>query len=252
MEQNGDSGLTAGSHFERRHFLVDMMTSGVLNTQRVTEMTLAVLESSGWYVPNYNYAEPNPFGAGQGCGFVNQRCSSANNNFDEFCSGEPKRGCFITGRGGGFCQTDPLSDGCQYFSPTVNFDCANPHAATQTRLSDIQTFGYNSGSKCFDGTLSDRYGDKQMSFCFRSTCNGSGSGTTVTIQVGNRNVVCRSEGTVTVAGYEGHINCPNPQHFCATVGRPYCKRNCMGRGNCQNGQCVCYRGFTGKDCSERA
>jgi hypothetical protein len=251
LENNGDATLTAGSHLERKHYLMDFMTSGALNGHRVTEFGLGMLEASGWYSPDYSYAEPNHFGAGQGCDFINNKCSSSSFSFDEFCGKDKERGCFPTGRGGGKCTSDKNSDGCKYYNPTVNYDCNNPDAADVTRVPELQTFGRNAGSKCFEGTLSAKSNDKLNSFCFKFSCVGKGSGTTVEVQAGKHKIVCSKEGTVSVPGYQGTISCPDPLNFCQTIGKAYCPRNCMGRGTCTNNKCVCNKGFTGIDCSER-
>jgi hypothetical protein len=250
LENNGDAELTVGSHLERKHYLLDFMTSGALNGARVTEITLGVLEASGWYSPDYSYAEPNTFGAGQGCGFINTQCSSTS-PFEEFCGKDKERGCFSSGRGGGKCQSDKNSDGCKYHLPSIDYDCQNPNAADVTRLPELQSFGRTSGSKCFEGTLSMNSNDRPNSFCFKSSCVGKGSSTTVEIQVGNHKVVCTKEEKVTVSGYKGTISCPDPLTFCQTAGKAYCPRKCMGRGTCQNNKCVCYQGFRGIDCGER-
>jgi leishmanolysin len=251
LENNGDSQLTAGSHFERRHFLMDIMTSGQLNGRRLSEFTLAVLEGTGWYSPDYSYAEPNHFGAGQGCGFVNNKCSSSNTQFDEFCGRSGERGCFATGLSGGKCNSDSNSDGCRYFVPFDQYDCQNPSAAKYARLPELQVYSKTAGSKCFNGNLSKRSGDTKHSFCFTYSCVGSGSGTRLEVQVGNHKVVCRNEGRMSVPGYKGSIECPDPLSFCKTVGKKFCPRNCMGRGRCSNGKCVCNKGFKGADCSSR-
>jgi leishmanolysin len=251
LENNGDSTLTAGSHLERKHYLLDFMTSGSLDAMRVTEFSLGVLEASGWYSPDYDYAEPNHYGAGQGCGFINNKCSSSGSSFDEFCSKTKERGCSVSGRAGGKCNSDKLSDGCKYYSPSINYDCHNPDAKDVTRVPELQTFGREAGSKCFEGTLSNKKGDSLHSFCFKYSCQGKGSSTTVEVQVGKRKVVCTKEGGVSVSGYQGTISCPDPLTFCQTVGKNYCPRNCMGRGRCSNNKCVCNNGFTGIDCSER-
>jgi len=251
LENNGGSG-TAGSHFERRHFLFDIMTSGELSGAKLSEFTLAALEGSGWYSPDYNYAEPYHFGAGQGCGFVTGSCSSANSRFDEFCSSNEERGCSYTGRGGGKCRSDANSDGCKFYNPSINFDCENPSAwKSAGRLASAQVFGRTAGSKCFGGTLADYSGAGHLSFCFTYDCNGSGSSTTLDVLVGRRKVTCYREGRITVPGYDGSLDCPDPLHFCSTIGRKYCPRNCMGRGNCYNGQCRCYKGYKGVDCALR-
>lgn len=54
---------------------------------------------------------------------------------------------------------------------------------------------------------------------------------------------------MSVDGYNGKLDCPDPDTFCSTVGQKFCKRGCMGRGSCQDGECNCDEGFTGSDCS---
>ena len=44
------------------------------STQYVTALTLALLEDSGWYMPDYSIAQNSPFGLGAGCEFVQEKC----------------------------------------------------------------------------------------------------------------------------------------------------------------------------------
>jgi hypothetical protein len=245
LENQGGSA-TAASHFERKVFLYESMTSGSIADRRISEMTLALLEGSGWYAPDYNYAEPFFFGKGQGCSFVTG--SSCSNSFDEFCSGS-SRGCSPTGRSGGFCNSDPISDGCKYYNPNFDYDCENDNGADYARLPELQVFGRSAGSKCFTGTLNSRSSNSLNTFCFRYTCSGSGSDTQLQVQVGNHQVTCAQEGSMTIDGYYGTVNCPDPLTFCNTVGVKYCPRNCMGRGTCVNGTCRCNSGYSGIDCA---
>lgn len=251
LENNGGEG-TAGSHFERRHFVYDTMTSGVIHGRRISEFSLAILEASGWYAPNYQYAEPYFFGQGQGCGFLKNKCSSSTFNYEEFCKGTA-RGCAPHGRGGGMCNDDTKSDGCRFYYPNVNYDCENEDAADYGRLPEAQSFGRTASSKCFSGDLRSLRTKTAAvsSFCFKYTCEGSGSGTTLKVQVGKSTVTCKNEGKLTVTGYAGTIDCPDPLTFCNTVGKKYCPRNCMGRGNCVDNKCVCNKGFKGIDCGLR-
>ena len=248
--ENSGSSATAGSHFERRQFVFEFMSSGLVYQQRVSEFTLALLEDSGWYIPNYNYAEPYHFGAGQGCGFLTSSCASSSFNYGEFCkTSSATRACSFQGRGGGTCQSDFRSDGCKYYNTNLNDDCENPSAANFARLPNLQSFGRTAGSKCFNGNLaSTSSGTTATSFCFKYTCQGSGYNTVVSVQVGSKVVTCKKSGFVEIPGYYGSITCPDPLYFCQTTGKAYCPRNCMGRGNCSNGKCVCYKGFTGIDC----
>jgi len=247
MENNGGDG-TSGSHFERKIFLYETMCSGGMYGRRVSEFSLALLEGSGWYSPNYDYAEPFFFGRGQGCGFISATSSSAS-KYDEFCSGSTRR-CDSTGVGGGRCVSDSKSDGLKYIEPDEDNMCDNNRGDDYARLPSIQVYGRGAGSKCFTGTLNSKKSNSPTTFCFRYSCSGSGSNTELTVQVGNKNIVCEREGTKTVNGYYGVINCPDPLTFCGTVGKRYCPRNCMNRGSCVNDKCVCRSGYSGVDCSE--
>ena len=246
MENTGSSA-TAGSHLERRMFPYEAMSSGLIYQQSFSAFTLALLEDSGWYVPNYAYADPYWFGQGQGCGFLTEACATANTKYDDFCTGSP-RGCTVQGRGGGFCQNDTRSDGCRFFRPSISYDCENPDAVGFARLPELQSFGRDAGSKCFSGNLHTFTTSIQTSFCFKYKCSGSGSTTKLEVNVGTNTVICSKAGNVGVSGYKGTITCPDPLSFCSTVGKPTCPRNCMGRGSCVSGKCVCKTGFKGKDC----
>jgi len=247
MENDGGSG-TEGSHFERRFFLYEVMTSGVIDGYRVSEFSLALLEGSGWYKPDYSYAEPFYYGQGQGCGFIYQTCSAAIYNFPEFCS-VASRGCTANGRGGGTCASDSRSDGCYFMFPMEDYDCDNSAAVDNARFPSLESYGRGVGSKCFSGTLTSQTRSSQTSFCFKYNCVGSGLNTSLQVFLGSKYVTCKSEGQLTISGYNGVLNCPDPLSFCNTAGKKYCPRNCMGRGTCVNNQCVCNTGFTGIDCA---
>jgi hypothetical protein len=248
MEDDGGAG-TEGSHFERRHFLYETMTSGVIHGRRLSEFSFAVLEGSGWYFPNYTYAEPFYFGKGQGCNFLYMNCSSSNFNFEEFCKDSGRR-CTPVGRGGGVCTEDSRSDNCSYSIPAVDYDCENPTAEDAARFPELQVFGRETGAKCFDGNLTKLTKTTPTTFCFKYTCSGTGLSTILNVQIANISVRCPSEGyPIRLSGYNGAIYCPDPITFCGTVGKKYCPRNCLGRGSCVSGKCVCQTGYRGVDCA---
>jgi leishmanolysin len=248
LEDDGGSGTT-GSHLDKKFFMYEVMTSGTYYGRRVTQFSLGILEASGWYSPDYSFAEPFFYGQGQGCSFFTKSCSSNTAYFDEFCTGS-SRGCSHVGRSGSRCYSgDSLSDGCRYQLPDLDYDCENSDAEDYARLPDLQVFGRGAGSKCFMGTLNTRKSSSATSFCFKYSCNGSGSNTQLNVQVGSKTLTCSREGPLLVDGYYGSINCPDPQTFCNTVGVQYCPRNCVNRGTCVNGKCHCNSGFTGVDCA---
>jgi len=247
LENNG-ADATAGSHLERRQFVYEIMSSGSIPGKRMSEFTLAVLEASGWYVANYTYAEPYFFGQGQGCPFLKDNCSSSAFTFEEFCKGTG-RGCAPHGRGGGSCISDSNTDGCNYYYPYANYDCENELSSDYARYPEIQSFGRDTGSKCFEGTLTKLKSSTATNFCFKYTCSGSGLTTAVNVQVGTSTIKCTKQGPMAVTGYNGAVDCPDPLTFCSTIGKQYCPRNCMGRGECVSNKCVCKKGFTGVDCA---
>jgi len=248
MENTGSSG-TAGSHFERRQFAYEAMTSGLIVQMQFSEFTLALLESTGWYVPDYSYADPFHWGKGQGCSFLTGSCSSS--SYSEFCSGSA-RSCTLTGRGGGSCATDSRSDNCKWVHPSDNYDCDNEDAESYARLPALQNFGRSAGAQCFTGTLNTKNAGSQTSFCFKYSCSGSGSNAQLTLNLNGKSVTCSKKGSVSVSGYGGVIDCPDPVEYCSTIGKKTCPRGCMGRGTCNSGVCSCNKGYKGKDCALRA
>lgn len=243
LMENGGGSATASSHFERKVFLYEAMTSGSINGRRISELSLAMLEGSGWYTVNYAYAEPFFFGKGKGCSFVTGSTCA----FSEFCSGSV-RGCAPHGRGGGSCVGDTLTGGCRYISAVTDYDCENVNGQDYTRLPGLQAYGRGVGSRCFTGTLNTRASTSKTSFCFKYTCSGK----TLTVQVGTKKITCTQKGIKTIDGYYGSIDCPDPVTFCNGPGKKYCPRNCMGRGTCSNGKCICRSGYKGVDCALNA
>jgi len=252
LEDDGGSG-TAGSHFERRHFLYEAMTSGVIQGLRLSEFSLAVMEGSGWYMPNYTYADPFFAGQGEGCGYLYTSCSSNDiYNYNEYCPTSGSRACGNVGVSGGVCSTDSRSDGCQYYIPVLDYHCQNEDAVSNARFPTLEVYGRSAGSACFNGNLTTKTTGSQTSFCFKYNCVGSGATTTLQVYLGTGYFTCKAEGALKISNYNGQFNCPDPLTFCSTVGKKACPRNCMGRGKCVSNQCVCNTGYTGIDCAMNA
>ena len=248
LMENDGSNSTRISHFEKSVFLYEMMTSGVFRAQRISEFTFAVLEGSGWYEPNYNFAEPFFFGKDKGCEFW--RGPETPEKPKEFCPEKGARGCSPTGRGGAYCLSNFKTEGYNFFYAHHDLDCEAQGAEEFARLKGKEVFGRGSGSRCFTGTLSTQPSQEPpTNFCLKFACKKEGANTVLGVKIGNKNVNCRREGEVKIPGYSGVFDCPDPSVYCNTVAKEFCPKNCMGRGECINNQCKCSPGYIGLDCS---
>jgi len=238
----------AGAHVARRFFQWDLMTTAGITGTKISEFNLAFLEGTGWYVPDYCFAEPYFFGKGEGCGFYAEDIDSTNYP-DEYCQGT-SLGCTEIGHAGGYCVSDSLIQVGKIYTHQLEFNCENPKGIYYTTFSTKQVYGRGLGSKCFSGNLttSSTKAGTVMSYCLTFTCEGSGLNTVLYANWGADKFTCTQEGPLTPTGYKGQFNCPDPVKFCNTIGAPTCLRNCMGRGNCLNGKCVCDAGYFGTDC----
>ena len=132
------------------------MTATLSAESVISEFTLALLESTGWYTANYNMTEPFNWGRGQGCQFLDGPCINTNGipNFEEFCDADEKIACSFTARGIGYCgigvALDPFADSCPYYTFLPAFDCENPgNQIASLLLGEV----YGESSRCHTATL---------------------------------------------------------------------------------------------------
>jgi len=239
---------SGSAHLERRYFQFEIMSTGGISSAKMSEITLGFLEGTGWYIPNYSYAEPYYFGQGQGCGIIFDECD-ANVFEDEYCEGTG-RGCLQVGSGGGYCKSDTKSGSCRFHKPQGEFNCENPKGIYYTAYASKQVYGRGLESKCFSGNITTKKtGDTgNTTYCFTYDCQGEGSNTKLEVNFGNEKFICENKGPLTLPGYRGYIDCPDPLNFCSTIGKKTCPKNCMGQGKCVNGKCQCNAGYQGTDC----
>ncbi|XP_040565883.1 leishmanolysin-like peptidase [Lepeophtheirus salmonis] len=73
LEDQGEEG-TALTHWEKRLFENEAMTGTHTQNPIYSRITLALMEDTGWYKPNYEMADDLKWGRGLGCEFVNNSC----------------------------------------------------------------------------------------------------------------------------------------------------------------------------------
>ena len=73
LEDQGEEG-TALTHWEKRLFENEAMTGTHTQNPIYSRITMALMEDTGWYQPNYDMAEELKWGRGLGCDFALKSC----------------------------------------------------------------------------------------------------------------------------------------------------------------------------------
>lgn len=109
------------SHWERRILFNEMMTGSDMTGDFLFSIfTMALLEDSGWYRMGDFLPDTVTYGYKRGCDYLNNGCK--NKIYPEFCD-TTATSCSYSDTGVGYCDADPLSDGCKYVQIYSNSDC---------------------------------------------------------------------------------------------------------------------------------
>ncbi|CAA0106358.1 Uncharacterised protein [BD1-7 clade bacterium] len=196
LEDDGAQG-TESAHWEQRLFAHETMAGNQFGPSRLSSVTLALLEDSGWYQPDYSRADALFHGKGQGCAFLTGT-SPQEFPFD-FCSSVSDNGCLPDATHRGICQIfetsgDVTSPVFQHFGnstelgPEVSeffpfraepFDltgtlasvgfhhaCTDPRGSTFVNRNIGETWGES--SRCFTGV--DPNSGARTGLCYESVC----------------------------------------------------------------------------------
>lgn len=144
-------GTLLASHWERNSAFNDYMTASNSKNTVFSRFTLALLDSTGWYVSvDYSYAEPMIWGKGKGCKMLNVSDCSASS---EFCQ-TTGFSCDFDGTGIGACRTDIFSNNCSYSKYYTNTMCIDPSYTAKNlnaAMSASEAGGWN--SRCFNSNF---------------------------------------------------------------------------------------------------
>eukprot|EP00672_Neobodo_designis_P027464 CAMPEP_0174845254 /NCGR_PEP_ID=MMETSP1114-20130205/11617_1 /TAXON_ID=312471 /ORGANISM="Neobodo designis, Strain CCAP 1951/1" /LENGTH=821 /DNA_ID=CAMNT_0016079501 /DNA_START=142 /DNA_END=2605 /DNA_ORIENTATION=+ len=238
LEDEGSSG-SAGSHFERRVLREDIMAAA--GGEKLSEMTLAVMEDLGHYTVDYSVAEPMTWGKGAGCGWVTEKCNTEAGGRDTWWCFDQSgaNACTKDLRAVGTCAVLQYStalpayfqyfssaniggpkflDGCPYVQPYSNTKCDVAREPTANE----QIFGhyYGNGGRCFEttGLIQNGFSSSSSNHqrCLESRCSASGF---VQMRVnGGSWETCTATGQQLsgFSGYKGAVVCPDRTTFCAT------------------------------------
>ena len=243
LENQGGEG-SAGSHWEARIMLGDYMISTDYPEIVISEITLALLEDSGWYNINYYTGGLFRYGKGIGCSFLDTPCVSNEETIfgREFCVNHQDR-CSASNIDRGNCYityyTSDLPSIYQYFSDstkggflpadycpvTISYPIQNYYFYSRCdsngkniyNLDKIYGEIYGEKSSCILSSLSpSNYSSfsKLQSRCHEIQCDNKTK--TFTIDIGDVLLNCSGNyEEVTVSGYSGSIICPDFNRVCS-------------------------------------
>ncbi|XP_071509731.1 ciliated left-right organizer metallopeptidase-like [Diadema antillarum] len=201
----------SSSHWEMRHMFGSLMAPTIQEPHStfIDNMTLAVMEDSGWYRVNYDYVGDFLWGKSEGCDF-GSALSCATNFSDFFCNGSAA-GCDYLGLNKATCSTNDYLDSCRVFWPDLQALCTELNGVNnitgETPGSDSRCFRSNAlkAGTCEPGAAEGR--------CYATRCSGLSE--PVQIQLFNADwVPCPEEAVIQVPGYDGVVHCPPAATVC--------------------------------------
>jgi len=237
LEDQGGSSV-AGSHWEMASFMGELMTATITERSVLSNMTLSLLEDSGWYTINRANASHLPWGYKMGCDFVYKRCNSSwPVGEGYFCKHEMrgKEGCTYDRTGIGSCDfrywvsipekyryfgEEHLGGPVEYadYCPFTygTFLCTEKSSTTGSSYGDVT----GSSSRCFMSTLSDNPDSAgrqpEAPKCYPHYCLSSES---YAVQLGNYWYICPSGGNVSdIISFTGTVACANASLLCRGKG----------------------------------
>ena len=238
LENQGQAG-SVGSHWESRYMLGDYMISSDYTEVVISDITLALLEDTGFYKINYYTGGLFRFGKNQGCAFFQKRClfnGGENTSFtNEFCTikNEPtcagshiSRGnCYIINysyklnckyryysdnKKGGMIVTDycPVS----FMYETNNKNYYYPKSCKYGKEEkEFELIGDN--SMCFESSLAV---SQKETICYKISCDRSNK--QFNVYIGERIITCPGYEIILKDpnGLRGEIKCPNYNLICTS------------------------------------
>ncbi|GLU04392.1 hypothetical protein SLE2022_215420 [Rubroshorea leprosula] len=273
LEDGGGRG-TSGSHWEKRLLMNEIMTGSVDTRSVVSKMTLALLEDSGWYQANYSMADRLDWGHNQGTEFVTSPCNFWKGAYH--CNTTQLSGCTYNREAEGYCPIvsysgdlpqwaryfpqankggqSSLADYCTYFVAYSDGSCTNTNSARapDRMLGEVR----GSNSRCMASSLVRtgfvRGSMTQGNGCYQHRCKNN----SLEVAVDGIWKVCpQAGGPIQFPGFNGELICPAYHELCSTGPLPVsgqCPNSCNLNGDCIEGNCHCFLGFHGRDCSKRS
>ena len=240
LENQGGEG-SARSHWEGRYIYGDYMNMEISSDTAISDITLALLEDTGFYKVNYFSGGLFKFGKNKGCEFFTKKCIENDKaNFGEFCDLPKELKCTssLTSKSSCYMHNYNFNIPYQYFSNTTlggiyftNFcpvtyeygsTTDNSPKHCQLGTSNLtQEYGEILGkeSLCFISSLlpdnSQNNNNSKIPICYGVQCDSKKR--QIIIKIGSKNVICPEQGGEinNPSGFKGILECPKYEEICS-------------------------------------
>jgi len=232
---------TANSSLHRALYVEDVLKGTDELPLKVSNITLMMMQSTGWYVVDPTLYMPTYAGKNikQFQADINLGCLSSDDPL--YCSVEGEIGCSPDGHYKTICKTDTTT-GCKY--KAYSSSCTIPP------IDYIRTVGseyIGNSSRCTLTTPSSADPTQSVS-CLQSLCSSTTLYPAYTLSDGTVCPPCTVNGYMQCSPSDIRVYCDVRVCALSTV----CPNDCSGRGECTVSGCFCYYGWEGKDCADKS
>ncbi|RDD40197.1 Leishmanolysin-like peptidase [Trichoplax sp. H2] len=208
------------AYWEMRILRGELMTGAIAydstssSSTVLSNITLALLEDSGWYSVNDGIASVLTWGKGLGCAFASGSC--ANLNVFPYLCDAGKKSCSINYQSMTQCVRPMFMDNCPIFTSVPAQYCNSSISSAGTCKS---TFG--TSSKCLEGYLGDPSDpatvNQYASYCVEMDCFMDNRTRALAIRIAKPEVKwCLKSGQIIrFSNCNGNLTCPSIQDFCS-------------------------------------
>jgi hypothetical protein len=245
LENQGGDG-SAGSHWEARLMLGDFMIAETYAENVLSEISLALMEDSGWYKINYYTGGLFRYGKNEGCNFLTKKCieNGVSRNPNVFAMTPNAQMCHASNLSKGISMMTEakkdLDKNYQYFKnpkvggytwgdycPVAQWDEDVPNEMWLSNSCALGKIHYqqlgetiDTSSSCFMSSLIPKdvkdfstLQGKNRAICYPINCNKEKK--TYTVKVLNTTVECPKEGgPVTDNNMDGTFYCVDYNKIC--------------------------------------
>lgn len=165
LENQGGEG-TALHHWEKRIGGNEIMTGIIEKNFVMSNLTLSLLDDTGFYKTDRNYAEVFVWGKGKGCSFATDYCSEWEVDDEYFCTNSNLKGCSYDRVGKGFCNlvtfstnlpnqyryfTDPKAGGAMQIADYCPYYETRELCQETDKIPDASVYEkFDPKARCFD------------------------------------------------------------------------------------------------------